>query len=77
MPKILLLLLLFFECEIFVDRTTFHFHSFNKINDFVITQYANTIFYPFYLSLDQMKMRWIRDNSVDKQKLLTEKIFGR
>ena len=40
----------FFQVESFVDKTTFNFHSFNKINDFVTTQYATTILYPFYLN---------------------------
>ena len=29
------------------------------------------------LSLDQMRVGWIKHNSVDKQKFLSEKIFGR
>ena len=29
------------------------------------------------LSLDQKRVKWIRHNSVGKQKLFTEKIFGR
>ena len=51
---------IFLESENFVDKTAlnFHsFHSFNKIN-FVTTQYANAIFYPYFiltLSLDQMR----------------------
>ena len=48
---------IFLELENFVDKTTLNFHSFNKIN-FVTTQYANAIFYPYFiltLSLDQMR----------------------
>ena len=40
----------FFQLESFVDKTIFHFHSFNKVNDIVTTQYATTIFYQFYLN---------------------------
>ena len=36
---------IFFQLEIFVDKTTFNFHSFNKVNDFVTTQYTSAIFY--------------------------------
>ena len=39
----------FFELEIFVDKTIFNLHAFNKINDFATTQYSNTINCPFYL----------------------------
>ena len=28
---------IFLQLESFVNKTTFYFHSFNKINDFVIT----------------------------------------
>ena len=42
---------MFFQLESFVDKTTFNFHSFNKINYFATTQDATTIFYLFYLSL--------------------------
>ena len=38
---------MFSQLEIFVDKTTFNFHSFNKVNDFVTTQYTTAIFYPF------------------------------
>ena len=41
---------IFFLLEIFVDKTIFNFHSFNKVNDFVTTQYTTAIFYPFYLN---------------------------
>ena len=40
---------IFFQLEIFVHKTTFNFHSFNKVNDFVTSQYNTAIFYPFYL----------------------------
>ena len=40
----------FFQLQIFVDKTTFNFHSFNKVNGFVTTQYTTIIFYPFYLN---------------------------
>ena len=40
----------FFELESLVDKATLNFQSFKKINDFVTTQYATTIFYPFYLN---------------------------
>ena len=30
---------IFFQLEIFVDKTTCNFHSFKKVNDFVTTQY--------------------------------------
>ena len=40
---------IFFQLEIFVDKTTFNFDSFNKVNDFVTSQYNTAIFYPFYL----------------------------
>ena len=36
---------MFSQLEIFVDKTTFNFHSFNKVNDFVTTQYTTAIFY--------------------------------
>lgn len=35
----------------FVDNTALNFHSFNKVEDFLTTQYSNTIFYLFYLKL--------------------------
>ena len=41
---------IFFHLEIFVDKMTFNFHLFNKVYDFVTTQYTTTIFYPFYLN---------------------------
>ena len=41
---------IFFQLEIFVDKTIFNFHLFNKINDFVTTQYSIAIFSPFYLN---------------------------
>ena len=41
---------IFFYLQTFVDITTFNSHSFNKVNDLVITQYTITIFYPFYLN---------------------------
>ena len=41
---------IFLHLEIFVDKTTFNFHSFNKTNDFVTAQYTTAIFYPFYLN---------------------------
>ena len=40
----------FFQREIFVDITTFRFHSFNIFNDFVTTQYATAKLYSFYLN---------------------------
>ena len=40
---------IFFQLEISVDKTTFIFQSFNKVNDFVTSQYNIAIFYPFYL----------------------------
>ena len=40
---------IFFQLEISVDKTTFIFQSFNKVNDFVTSQYNTAIFYPFYL----------------------------
>ena len=36
--------------ESFFDKTTFNFHSFNKINDIATSQYATTIFYSLYLN---------------------------
>ena len=42
---------MFFQLESFVDKKTFNFHSFNKINYLATTQNATTIFYLFYLSL--------------------------
>ena len=33
-----------FQLEIFFNKTTFNFHSFNKVNDFVATQYTTAIF---------------------------------
>ena len=39
---------IFLELENFVDKTTLNFLSFNKIN-FVTTQYANAIFYPYFI----------------------------
>ena len=40
----------FLQLERFADKAIFNFHSFDKIGDFVITQYGTTIFYPFYLN---------------------------
>ena len=37
----------FFQLKSFVDKTTFHFHSFNKFDEFVTAQCATAIFYPF------------------------------
>ena len=36
--------------ESFVDKTTFNFHLFHEINDFVTTQYSTITFYPFGLN---------------------------
>ena len=45
------IIVIFFQLECFVDRTSFHSHSLIKINDFVTTQYAITIFLSiFYLN---------------------------
>ena len=41
---------IFFQLEIFVDKTIFNFHSSKKVNDFVTTQYTTAILYPFYLN---------------------------
>ena len=41
---------IFFQLENFVDKTTFNFHSFNKVNDSVTTQYTTAIFYSIYLN---------------------------
>ena len=41
---------IFFHLEIFVNKTTFDFHLFKKVNDFVTAQCTNAIFYPFYLN---------------------------
>ena len=41
---------MFFEQEMFADKTFSNFLSFNKVNDFVTTQYTTAIFYPFYLN---------------------------
>ena len=43
-------------CNIFPTRnffyeTTFNFHPFDKVNDFVTTQYTTVIFYSSYLNL--------------------------
>ena len=32
-----------FQLEVFVDKTTFNLHLFNKINDFATRQYTSTI----------------------------------
>ena len=40
----------FFRLKSFVDKTTFDFYSFNKISDFVTTQYGTAVLYPFYLN---------------------------
>ena len=39
-----------FQLESLVDKITFNFHLFNKINNFVTSQYATTVFYPLYLN---------------------------
>ena len=41
---------LFYQLEVFVDKAILDFHSFNKINDSVATQYSNTIYYLFNLN---------------------------
>ena len=41
---------IFFPIRKFINKTSLNFHSFNKVNDFVTTQYATTIFCPFYLN---------------------------
>ena len=43
-------IVIFFQWENFVYKTTFHFHSFDKTNDFITIQDATTIFYLFYLN---------------------------
>ena len=48
----------FLQLKRFVDKTTFHFHSFDKINNFVTTQYATAIFYPFQLTYTAEKMNF-------------------
>ena len=68
-----------FRIDKLVDKAIFNFYSYNKINDFVATQYSNKYIIHFISTriLDQMRMGWEKCNSVGKQKLLTEKIFGR
>ena len=39
-----------FPSRNFVDKRTFNFHPFNKVNDFVTAEYTTAIFYPFYLN---------------------------
>ena len=39
---------MFFQLENFVSKTIVNFYSFNRINGFVTTRYATTIFYPFH-----------------------------
>ena len=70
---------MFFQLESFVDKAIFNSHSFNRINDFVTTQYVPTIFYPFYLNpcLDKTRIGCIMQDLVCKQKLLTEKLLQR
>ena len=34
---------IFFQLETFVDKTTFNFHLFNKVDDSVTTQYTTAI----------------------------------
>ena len=41
---------IFFHSEFFVDKTTFNFYSFSKVNCFVTIQYTTVIFYLFYLN---------------------------
>ena len=53
---------IFCQLETFVDKTTFNFQSFNKINDFVTTRYPTTTFYLFYLNL----LFCPNDNRMDK-----------
>ena len=61
-------MLLFFKLERFVHKTTFNFPSFNKINDFVTSQYAFPIFYLLYLQSWTKYMRqtqWSRFASLE------------
>ena len=41
---------LFFQLESFDGKSICNLHSFNKINDFAITQHATVAFYQFYLN---------------------------
>ena len=41
---------IFFHLEIFVDKTTFNFYSFNKVKCFATTHYTTAILYLFYLN---------------------------
>ena len=48
---------LFFQLETFLDKTTFNFHLFNKVNNFVILmQYS--IHFIQTRSLDRMRMEF-------------------
>ena len=51
---------IFFQLEILVDKTTFSFYLYNKVNYFVTTQYTTAIFYPFYLN----SWSWLNDNGI-------------
>ena len=44
----------------FVDKTTFGFHLFKKVNDFVTNQYITAMFYPFYLN----PQSWENENGI-------------
>lgn len=65
--------------EHFVDKTTFLFVSFNKINEkyktnifiFLSISYSNS-----YSGLTQMGKGWVRHNSFGIQTFLTKKICG-
>ena len=43
-------LAIFLQSGNFIDKTTSNVHPFNKMNDFITTQYVATVFYPFYLN---------------------------
>ena len=50
-------MVIFFQLESFTDKTTFNFHSLNKINGFVATQYATSISY-IYLPNPVVFTKW-------------------
>ena len=55
----------FFPIIKFADKTIFNFHSFNKINDFLTTQYSNTAYYLFCL----YPLSLANENGMDKAQL--------
>ena len=61
--------------ETFVEKTTFNFHLFDKIRDLLLLNMLLKYFIVFAetLSLDHMRVEWVKHNSVVTQKFVNRK----